>query len=69
MPTITEKECGTCGARYRIEGAPLAVRDRDQIICECCGEVLHSWNAAVAYYAELIGDCPPCTKPPSPEEI
>lgn len=50
-----EKRCSNYGSIYRLEYTSLNWRDKDSIDCEVCGSVLHRWNEAKAWEAELIG--------------
>ena len=54
MPEIYNKKCKTCGSTYLITKHKLAMRDKDEITCDVCGEELLSWNGGVTYSAKLI---------------
>jgi hypothetical protein len=38
------KKCSNCGAIYEIEEQSYPMRDNDNIKCEFCENIVHSWN-------------------------
>ena len=49
-----EKICKKCGAKYKIIGHDCPMRDKDNLKCDFCGEILISWNGGVFYSRKLI---------------
>lgn len=56
-----EIACSCCGARYRIETAPLTERVDGYAKCESCGELLDEWICNQARRYERIGPAAPHT--------
>ena len=49
-----EKICDRCGSEYRLTRHHEAMRDKDSINCEVCGEELISWNGGGYYTSYLL---------------
>lgn len=52
-----EKKCSTCGSLFKIEqdsSVRLPAKLSDDIHCDVCGAVLHSYNSTSLYEATLI---------------
>ncbi len=41
--------CPNCGAEYSYEEERVIFRDKDEQCCQCCGNILMSWNGSRIY--------------------
>jgi len=39
-------KCSNCGAEYSYEEGRVIFRDKDEVYCQCCGNILKSWNGS-----------------------
>lgn len=46
--------CSNCGAEYEVTRIKLIMRDKDKEYCDCCGNLLRSWNGAEMWQYKLI---------------
>lgn len=46
--------CSKCGAEYEVTRIKLPMRDKDKEYCDCCGNLLRSWNGAEMWEYKLI---------------
>lgn len=52
--TTTIEECSKCGSRLEINSIKLKVRDKDELYCPVCSNVLKRWNEAKMWTAKVI---------------
>jgi DNA-directed RNA polymerase subunit RPC12/RpoP len=52
-----KKICSNCGAIYEIEEQSYPMRDNDNIKCEYCENIIHSWNGG--HICSVVKKYPP----------
>ncbi len=46
--------CPKCKSEYRIHQGHVPMRDKDQINCDICGDLIKRWNGSRVFNAELL---------------
>lgn len=49
--------CRKCGSLYSSKVRKLPVRDKDDVSCQVCGEILDSWNSTHVPEYTLVKKC------------
>lgn len=46
--------CSNCGSVYELTYTKVMFRDKDSLSCEVCNQVIHRWNEAKIWDAQLV---------------